>query len=664
MKQPSFQDSESPEIEPIEQDTQEEFYLADDEKTWREKFPPVDAVTLKGRKYGSDFSAALKAVARAEGWEDSDIATALALMDAARRADYSTADTQPSVVRRFPCAAWNLELYYRRETLPQFESEDEEVRFQGSRGRAWRRRWESLHDKQCRTHHGFFTKDDPNNTSAQRRKACIYTDRLTDTLNLIVTKARSLRGYPVDRFERARVMVMEEFEEQYPKYAPDWVEPQETSEPEASREAEKDDFEKITSAADKFVNRCRAFAREQGMDEDEEVEFRALLLNHIENKWADKPTTPPTGSDENGPQNSKLSSVSYMADKKKSEAGMVMSSCASTPETLCENAEENSKISEFSADRSVLTKSPSDAPPEAQARQTIKAFESVGVTEFKTVFLSRVAVGGDARCVGSEETKTSEIGTRLPGYIRRSERQEQSICLRPRDGQLIQVDDCSLEVVERLSPYSFLVVETSPQNYQAWIALPLTLSDDERVAVRERLLRQLKGTGANGGAYNSVRLPGALNAKEKYKDAGGHYPRVRLVSTAPGLIVTPNLLEQAGLLAPPLPQKVTALPAYKNSRLPEREADYDEYLRKSGKADTDKPDRSNADICYAMVMLKMGWPRHHVASRINDFSGKAKGRRDNYAARTVEAAARFLASDSRPSQPVRRASAGRERMVI
>jgi hypothetical protein len=663
----------APDVEPIEQDTEEEFYLADDERTWREKFPSVDAATLKGRKYGSDFSAALKSIAHAEGWDDADVTTALALMDAARRADYSTASVQPSIMRRFPCSAWYLELYYRRETLPDFASEEEEDRFKNSYGRSWRRRFDSLHDKQCRTHHGFFTKDDPDNTSARKRKACLYTDRLTDTLNQIIAKSRTLRGYPVDRFERARFMVMQEFEAAHPRYAPDWTEPAIDLEPEKAPEKAKGDqsADAVLKAVRRLARRSRKFAANLGMDEDEALAFRLRLQQEFECAWTDDPGDEPPSDDndegsgdENESSNNISSSVSYMADKKIREAPMVASSCVATPEALCENTEENSKNRRFSTDRFVLTKSPSDASPEERARQTIDAFESVGVTEFKTVFLSRVPVGGNARCVGSEEVAASEIRARLAGYIRRSERQEQSVCLRPRDGQLIQLDDCPAEVVERLAPYSFLTVETSPQNYQSWIALPLTISNDERVAVRERLLRQLKDTGANGGAYNSVRLPGALNAKQKYKDAGGHYPRVRLVASAPGLVVAPQLLEAAGLLAAPLPEKVVAMPTYSNTRLPEREADYYEYLRRSGKSDTDKPDRSNADICYAMVMLKMGWPRHYVAARINDHSQKAQGRRDNYATRTTDVAARFLAADVASSRPVRRADAGRQRMAI
>jgi hypothetical protein len=227
------------------------------------------------------------------------------------------------------------------------------------------------------------------------------------------------------------------------------------------------------------------------------------------------------------------------------------------------------------------------------------------------------------------------------------------------NGALLQVDDCSPEVLERLAPYAFLTVETSPGNSQAWLALPAGATEGERVTVRERLLRQLKDTGANGGAYNSIRLPGALNAKEKYRDRQGRLPRVRLVAAHPGRVVAPRLLEAAGLLAAPLPPKVVGVATYSNAHIPTEEVDYYECLGRSPKTATKDYDRSNADIVYAILMLKKGWPSHYIASRINDHSDKAKGRRDDYARKTVDAAARYLAAES-PARPSARPATQRE----
>jgi primase-polymerase (primpol)-like protein len=120
---------------------------------------------------------------------------------------------------------------------------------------------------------------------------------------------------------------------------------------------------------------------------------------------------------------------------------------------------------------------------------------------------------------------------------------------------------------------------------------------------------------------------------------------VKVVDVVPSLVAAPALLETAGLLATPLPPKVTRIETYSNPRIPTSEADYNYYLSRSassGKAF----DRSNADICYAMAMLRLGHLDHTIESRINDLSDKAKGRNDNYAEKTVSRARDFMAEDS------------------
>ncbi|MDQ3474141.1 MAG: RepB family DNA primase, partial [Acidobacteriota bacterium] len=368
----------------------------------------------------------------------------------------------------------------------------------------------------------------------------------------------------------------------------------------------------------------------------------------------------PTGTDDDGKSSVPPVSLADMPKSAKAAAASVSSKQLSA---IVKNTEEKLKTLPFRADNSVRVVG-SENESISEARKLVEAFTSVGVDQFKTVFISCVSLTGDYRCLNSEDVGASALRGRLADYVRRSERQQQSVCLRPMNpelkqddkvcsqGALIQVDDCTPEILERLAPYSFLTVETSPSNFQAWIALPRGVTEGKRVAVRERLLRQLKETGANGGAFNSVRLAGSLNAKEKYRGADGRLPRVRLCDVAPGLVIAPDVLDAAGLLAAPLPPRVTRVETYSNAQIPTEEADYHSYLARSGKSDSDKPDRSNADICYAIRMLNLGWPRHSVASRLNDLSSKAQGRRDKYAENTVNAAARILSTET-PSTSAR-----------
>jgi hypothetical protein len=287
--------------------------------------------------------------------------------------------------------------------------------------------------------------------------------------------------------------------------------------------------------------------------------------------------------------------------------------------------------------------------PEGQAMATVEAFESVGATEFKVVLLSTVPEGGKAECVAARDVKAKQLRQQVVALVNESERRSVSVCLRPQNGVLIQVDDANAEVFNRFLPYCFAAIETSPGNFQPWLALAAGTTEGERVSTRERLLRQLKGTGANGGAYNSVRMPGSINAKEKYKTALGSYPRVQLVYVQPGRTVTPLELDRAGLLAPVEVKIKAEPPRYTSAKLPSQWPDYHELLQRKWLDAEGRPDRSSADISWSMAALRAGWPQHSVVSELDRLSDKAAGRRDDYAERTVDAAARLLAASPQQS---------------
>jgi len=194
-------------------------------------------------------------------------------------------------------------------------------------------------------------------------------------------------------------------------------------------------------------------------------------------------------------------------------------------------------------------------------------------------------------------------------------------------GPLIQVDDVGAALLPRLLPFAFAAVETSPGNYQAWLALGSGTTEDGRRAVRDRLLQKFKAEGetANGGAYNAVRLPGSLNVKEKYMAALGHYPRVRLVHVAPGRTASPPELERAGLLAPvapPAPRPV--VPRDVSARLPSGWPDLARYKSLKWKADENRPDRSSAEAAWVGAAWRMGWPESMIVAQLERITEKGR----------------------------------------
>lgn len=193
--------------------------------------------------------------------------------------------------------------------------------------------------------------------------------------------------------------------------------------------------------------------------------------------------------------------------------------------------------------------------PVAQAWDGLEAFASVGATGFLATMKLEATGQGQ-----SEKLTLKEAALKLPEFIERNCAGEESFIMRPEGAPLIQIDDCGAAERDLLQPFSFLVAETSQENYQAWLALPSGTEEEERKRVRERLLTgALLGSSANVGAGGAMRWPGSLNCKPERKLTDGSFPRVRLVAATNNRIVTAAVLEQAGLLASFIPPVIHLL---------------------------------------------------------------------------------------------------------
>ena len=88
---------------------------------------------------------------------------------------------------------------------------------------------------------------------------------------------------------------------------------------------------------------------------------------------------------------------------------------------------------------------------------------------------------------------------------------QRNIIVRPHGASVtfIQLDDLKADRLPALAPRLFLALETSPGNYQAWLAL--SGNEDKDFARRLR-----KGAGADPTASGATRVAGSLNFKDKY----------------------------------------------------------------------------------------------------------------------------------------------------
>jgi hypothetical protein len=180
------------------------------------------------------------------------------------------------------------------------------------------------------------------------------------------------------------------------------------------------------------------------------------------------------------------------------------------------------------------------------ATQAIEIFESVDTENFHVILRDEQTEAATGELVDGHALRQN-----LAGCLERNAAGRESFIIRPASKRrMIQVDECSPEVLKILAPVSFFQIETSEGNGQAFLALDGSFDEDAYLALRDRLLRRLKPLGANGGAYGALRWPGSLNCKPTRRRADGTFPRVRILHAALGKLTTLAELEAHNLLAP------------------------------------------------------------------------------------------------------------------
>ena len=272
-----------------------------------------------------------------------------------------------------------------------------------------------------------------------------------------------------------------------------------------------------------------------------------------------------------------------------------------------------------------------DSNPAGQAaRAMLDAFTSVGAESFDVTWTTRQGEKADFR----RHVPAATLRHFLPTTIASAEKKERNVIVRPvsRRAVFIQLDDLSQTGMERVKPAAFLGLETSPGNYQAWVALPAGGADKDFA----RRLR--KGAGADDTASGATRVAGSLNFKDKYAP---DFPRVQIAHSAPGLIASASQLERMGLVAEP---EKTAPPIFRLSPMERtRTGKWPSYLRCVQGApqnrDQTGPDISRADFTWCMTAISWGHGIEETAARLMEESAKARENGEPYALLTAQNAA-------------------------
>lgn len=247
-----------------------------------------------------------------------------------------------------------------------------------------------------------------------------------------------------------------------------------------------------------------------------------------------------------------------------------------------------------------------------QAISMIDAFASVGVEYFDLIHTDI-----DQQLRGFRPHQSvRDVKTSIPWLVPGSYRRQNNLIVRPRQPRngtiLAQLDDLNRSVIEKLAPVAFLLIRTSQEKYQAWVAI-LNGSKD--------LVRRLvKGLGADPRASGAVRLAGTGNYKRHYEP---DFPIVDAFGLQ-AVCVHSGQLGDLGLVPIPEPSTWPAWPKAPQRAGPRKWPSYSQALAGAGLKPDGGRDRSQADFTWCMWAIDRGFTVEETEAELLRVSEKAQ----------------------------------------
>jgi len=278
----------------------------------------------------------------------------------------------------------------------------------------------------------------------------------------------------------------------------------------------------------------------------------------------------------------------------------------------------------------------------AEAYRMLDTFASAGATHFDVTFTD---IDGQKTGFHADQT-ARQLRNSLPKLFPGLTERQRNLIVRPRGDKVmfVQLDDLDSEKIKPLAAVSCLIIETSPGNHQAWVALQ-EMQEHAKPAghaggaglpfdAKDFARRLRKGTGADAAASGATRMAGTVNYKRKYEP---EFPEVNILQAAPGRVVTKAQLESLGLVSAPEPIHVAAATPFRVSSVGRSWPDYERcVLGAPPNHDKSGPDISRADYFFAMLSAQRGHSIEEIAARLMDLSSKAKENGERYARLTAE----------------------------
>jgi hypothetical protein len=306
----------------------------------------------------------------------------------------------------------------------------------------------------------------------------------------------------------------------------------------------------------------------------------------------------------------------------------------------------------------------------AAARRMLETFASCGADSF-TITKTKLEWPGHKEAKWGKTYSLGELRQKLPQMVRTAGKREEEILpdgrkvwagenliMRPigRKTAFIQLDDLAPDQLDRVRHAACIIHATSPGSYQAWIAVSGVPEGKEQFKEFTRRVRKAVG-GNDKSASHATRVAGTENFKLKYLP---RYPMVTIVETHPRRVMTPQGLNELGLLAQsPPPMKAAELTftelVQRRSTAERQWPSYAESLARAGanQAGTG-PDRSTADFWWCYFALREGFSKEETEAKLKEVSPRTQervgGTDKKYAHITVQNAAERLAYNRQRSR--------------
>jgi hypothetical protein len=265
-----------------------------------------------------------------------------------------------------------------------------------------------------------------------------------------------------------------------------------------------------------------------------------------------------------------------------------------------------------------------------EAQKMLDIFTSVGARSF---FITKLNLFQEK--IWAKGYTPPELQQKLP-YIMRTPKLQpfrtnegqpifagENVIVRPSGPNTIfvQLDDLQHAQLERLKPAAFLMLETSPEKYQAWISVERNGADNEAAKDIIRRVRRAVGD-TDKAASGATRIAGSRNFKIKYAP---EFPTVTTIHAAPGRVLTEEELSQMGLLAASEPVKIP--PSFASTVTGTRPwPSYQICLQRAPKKVDGSPDRSKADFAFALTSLTGQHGVEETIARLTEVSERVRER--------------------------------------